>query len=134
MCGVGLQVEGAHGAEKPVGLNHLMPTRQQKPWGLFVLGPGLPGAMAAAAGLGDPSLWAVAVLGPACWVWAPEGQYSSTAGMGEPSLQAVGALGPGYTAILVSLVFLGEGSRSCSRGKHGALSSCVYQKAGLTAE
>jgi hypothetical protein len=38
---------------------------------------------------------------------------------------------PAYTGALVSLVFQGEGSRSCSLGKHVALSSCVCWEAGL---
>jgi hypothetical protein len=32
---------------------------------------------------------------------------------------------PAYTGALVSLVFQGEGSRSCIKGEHGALSSSV---------
>jgi hypothetical protein len=48
--------------------------------------------------------------------------------------RAVGALGPAYTWVLISLVFQGKGSRLCSRGEHGALSSCVCQEAGLTTQ
>jgi hypothetical protein len=44
------------------------------------------------------------------------------------------AVGPVCTGALVSLVFQGEGSRSCSRREHGAPSSCVCQEAGLTAK
>jgi hypothetical protein len=69
-----------------VGLNYLVSTRQYGPWDLLVLGCGLPGAMATAAGMGEPSLQAAGVLGPAVQMWAPGGQCSSTAGMWEPRL------------------------------------------------
>jgi hypothetical protein len=47
-----------------VGLNYVVPTRQQWPWGLLPLGHGLPGNMVAAAGLGEQSLQAVGIPGP----------------------------------------------------------------------
>jgi hypothetical protein len=47
---------------------------------------------------------------------------------------AVGALGPAYIGAPVSLAFQGDGSRSYSRGEHGALSSCMCQEAGLTTD
>jgi hypothetical protein len=59
-----------------------MPTMQQRPWGLLVLGNGLLGAMDTAAAMGNPNLWTAGVLGPACQVWAPEEQYSSAVGTG----------------------------------------------------
>jgi hypothetical protein len=52
---------------------------------------GLPGVMAAAAGMGEQILWAE-FLEPACQAWAPGGQYSSIVGMREPSIQIVGAV------------------------------------------
>jgi hypothetical protein len=49
-------VEGSCGAAEPAGLTILVLTRQWRPLGLFVFECGLPGVMAAAAGMGDPSL------------------------------------------------------------------------------
>jgi hypothetical protein len=47
-----------------MGLNSLVPTRQQWPWGLLALGHGHPGSRAAAAGLGEQNLQAVSFPGP----------------------------------------------------------------------
>jgi hypothetical protein len=65
-------------------------------------------------------LWHCCQRNQACWL--------------EPFVTrgARGALGPAYTGVLVSLVLQSEGSRSCIRGEHGALSLCVCQTAGLT--
>jgi hypothetical protein len=80
-----------------VDLNYLVSRRQQRPWGLLVLGHGLSGATAAAAGMGEPSLWASGFMGPACWVQAPGGQCSNAASTGDPSLgsRSLGACLPG---------------------------------------
>jgi hypothetical protein len=53
---------------------------------------GLPGARATDVGMGEPSLWAVGVLGPSFQVGASGGQNSSPTGKGEPSLQVAEAL------------------------------------------
>jgi hypothetical protein len=111
----------------------------------LLAGTGLLRVTATAAGIGEPSLWAVGVLGPALQVWAPEEQCSSTASMGELSLRIVGVLGSDFPhrlqgtesaglCLLLSLLFQGESSRLCSRGEHGSLSSCVCWVAGLTAK
>jgi hypothetical protein len=61
VCGVRLLAPTSK-LRVPVGqqnqqfLNRLVSTRQQRLWGLFVLGCGLPGTTAAATGAGDPSL------------------------------------------------------------------------------
>jgi hypothetical protein len=41
-------------------------------------------------------------------------------------------MGPAYPGVPVSRVFQGEGSRSCSKGEHGVMSSCVYWEIGVT--
>jgi hypothetical protein len=99
-------------AVKMVGLNHLVPTRQQKPLGLLVLVHGLPRAVAAAAVMGEPSLQACAF----CYSWTS------------------GSPGPSYAGAQASLAFRGAGSRKCSRGEHGALNSCVCWGAGFTSK
>jgi hypothetical protein len=73
MCGSRKLALSSHGAAKQAGINHLVLTMQQRPWGLLVLGCGLPGAMATTTGMGDPSLQAAGVLGPACQVLAATG-------------------------------------------------------------
>jgi hypothetical protein len=67
-------VEGAHEAAKPASLNHVVPTRQQRSWCLLMPGYGLPGATEAAAVMGEESLSAAGVLGPACQAWASRSQ------------------------------------------------------------
>jgi hypothetical protein len=64
--GTELQVEGTHGGADLMGLNRLLPTRQQWPLGLLALGCGLPQATAAAAGAGDPSLQVVSASPEDC--------------------------------------------------------------------
>jgi hypothetical protein len=68
-----------------------VPTRQQRPWGLLALGHGHPGATAAAAGTGDPSLQVMRALRPACCHQAT-GATVAAVSTGEPSLQAAGVL------------------------------------------
>jgi hypothetical protein len=107
-CVYGRQVEGACGAAKPVGLNHLVSTRQWGPWGLLVLGHGLPGATGAAAVTREQSFRATKALG-----LCPGEQYSSwcqprgnQAYWLAPSAThgAAEALGPAYIRAPVSLV------------------------------
>jgi hypothetical protein len=58
--------------------------KQKKPWGLLA-GTGLPGAMVTAAGMGEPSLWAVGVLGPDFLHGLQGAQFSGAAAGGtEP--------------------------------------------------
>jgi hypothetical protein len=54
--GTVLQVEGTCGAARPVGLNHLVPTRHRRPWSLLAFGCVLLGARTAVAGTGEQSL------------------------------------------------------------------------------
>jgi hypothetical protein len=81
--------------------------------------------------MGDPSLLQQEFWGLLAKCQLP-GATGSAAVMGEQSLWAAGALGPAYTGALISLVFQGEGSRSCSMGECGVQSFCVCREAGLT--
>jgi hypothetical protein len=93
---------------------------------LLVLGCGLPGAMAAATGIGETSLQAAGALGPACWHRLP-GTTAAAAGMEGTSLWAEGVLGPACHV---------PASRShknrCSHGRTkqpwGLLTSVGYQE------
>jgi hypothetical protein len=99
--------------------------------GSILLGCGLPGATAATASMGDPSLQATGALGPACWRGLP-GAMAAAASMGEPNLLAYSCYLwssgiPGYcfhrgTGFLASQGFI-EGSSS--RGEHGSEFLCV---------
>jgi hypothetical protein len=103
--------------------------RQQEFWGLIAgMGFWELSLVALLPAWEKPSLLAVGVLvllpawgNEACWL--------------VPSVThgAVGAMGPAYTGEPVSLVFLSEGSRSCSGREHEAPSSGVGQEAELTA-
>jgi hypothetical protein len=90
---------------KLAGLNQLMPTRQQRPSGLVVLGCGLPGAAAASADMRKLSLWAAGALGPACPHRLPRAMEAA-AGMENLSLWAYAFCYP------------------CSSGSPG---SCLYK-------
>jgi hypothetical protein len=83
------------GAARLACLNCVVPTRQRWPLGLLVLVCGLPGVMAAAAGIREQSLWAVGVPGPDFPYW-PQGVqfYGAATHSGEPSQQVVGILWP----------------------------------------
>jgi hypothetical protein len=125
---------GSCGATKLAGLSCLVPTKQQRFWGLLVLWYGLLGATAAAAGMGEPSLWAARVLRSACLVWAPGGQYSSPVGKGDPSLQVVGALGPACWHGLPGATEAAVGTRDPSLQVVGALgSTCSHRLPGAMA-
>jgi hypothetical protein len=98
--------------------------------------------MGGAAVIGEQSLWVVGALGTACQlrqaVQLLSRAVAACKGNQEcwlvPSVScgALGALSPAYTGLPVSLVFQSEGSRLCSWGKSGALSSCVCWEARLT--
>jgi hypothetical protein len=49
----------------------MVPTMQQRLWDLLVLGHGIPGAMAAAAGTGNQGFGTAGALRPACWPGIP---------------------------------------------------------------
>jgi hypothetical protein len=76
-----------------VNLNCLLPTKQQRPWGVLVLGCGLPGATAAAVSLGEQSLQAVGIPG-LDFPERPQGaQFRGTAALsGELSQLVAGVL------------------------------------------
>jgi hypothetical protein len=77
----------------------------------LLAGAGLPGAAATATIIGEPSLLAAEVLGPAFQVWAPEEQCNSAAGTGEPNLQIEDALGPTCQCKLLGAMIAAAGSQ-----------------------
>jgi hypothetical protein len=113
-------------------------------------GSGSSGACLPSAGIQEPQELLQSWENKASRQWEPWSLHASTgfwengtaadAGRGNqacwlaPSLThgAAGALGPAYTGAPISLAFQSEVSRSCSRGEHGALSSCVCWETGLT--
>jgi hypothetical protein len=89
----------------------------------------------------EPSGKVVGVLGPDCQYSPPERSsaallltWENQACWLAPSVThgAVDAVCSAYIGVLVSLEFQGDGSRSCGRGDHGFLSSCVCWEAGFT--
>jgi hypothetical protein len=135
-------------------LNCLVSPNQWRPLGLLML----------AAGTGDPSLQAVGALELACWcqhtrsqgrscghggpsLWEKRESWVLIAGMGfqefssEVLLQAWGTKPAGLCILLpmgqwcwFHWCFRGKVAMLCSRGEHGAPSSCVCQEAGLTSK
>jgi hypothetical protein len=110
-------------------------------WGTGALGPAswcvLPEDRASATSRWDTSLQAAGVLGSAWQHGIPVVQYSGAVGIREsslwlfPSITPAGAMEPAYVGSPGSLAFQGEGSWSCSKGEHEAMSSCVCWEAGL---
>jgi hypothetical protein len=97
---------------------------------------GLPGAISAAAGMGYPSLWAMAVLGPACQVPVSRSHRSCCSHRTTKPVGA-GALGPGR---LLGVWY----STCCQHGEPSFLTcsfcyqwcrrspgSCIYRGAGF---
>jgi hypothetical protein len=124
------QVEGTSGTPKPASLNHLVPTRQQRPWGLLALERGLPGAMTAAVGMRDASLQAVRALRPACCHQATRATIAAV-GMGNQACaqQEVPDCGPGFRECSTVSLLLVQGNQTCRHREPWGLLACTdYQE------